>query len=98
MSGDVFEPVGCVEDFNQRNKEGQQGPAKNTADTTAWDIFSTFFDEIANALKGLEGHITVELIAGGLSEELAKMRLGGDGTRPASFPTKYTRMWLSNVP
>ncbi|EIW51999.1 uncharacterized protein TRAVEDRAFT_136302 [Trametes versicolor FP-101664 SS1] len=98
MSGDVFEPVGCVEDFNQRNKEGPQGPAKNNADTTAWDIFSTFFDEIVNALKGLKGHITVELIAGGLSEELAKMRLGGDGTRPANFPTKYTRMWLSNVP
>lgn len=87
-----------MEDSNQRNKEGPQGPAKNNHDTTAWDTFSTFFDEIANALEGLEGHITLELTAGGLSEELAKMRLGGDGTRPANFPTKYTRMWLSNVP
>ncbi|EIW52006.1 uncharacterized protein TRAVEDRAFT_53988 [Trametes versicolor FP-101664 SS1] len=98
LSGDVFEPVNHIEDFNQRNKTRPKGPLKNDANATAWDTFNAFFDEISNALKGLEGHITVELIAGGLSEELAKMRLGGDVTRPASFPRKYTRMWLSNVP
>lgn len=98
MSGDIFEPVSHVEDFNQRNKVRPKGPLKNDANATAWDTFNMFFDEVATALKGLEGHTTVELIAGGLSEELAKMRLGGDVTRPASFPRKYTRMWLSNVP
>ncbi|OJT04049.1 hypothetical protein TRAPUB_5285 [Trametes pubescens] len=98
LSGDVFEPVDHIEDFNQRNKEQPKGPLKNDTNATAWDTFNPFFDEISNVLKGLAGHITVELIAGGLSEELAKMRLGGDVTRPTSFPRKYTRMWLSNVP
>ncbi|KAI0357702.1 hypothetical protein OH77DRAFT_1421794 [Trametes cingulata] len=98
MTGDPFEPVGFVEEFNARDKPTPKGRVKNNANTLAWDVFSTFFENVAAALRGLTGHVTVELICGGLSEELAKMRLKGDVNRPPSFPRKYTRMWLSNVP
>lgn len=64
----------------------------------AWQTCATFFKEVADALLALRSHITLEIIVGGLSEELAKMRFGGDVTRPKEFPRKYTRMWLSNVP
>ncbi|KAH9848533.1 hypothetical protein C2E23DRAFT_785783 [Lenzites betulinus] len=98
VSGDVFEQIHFVDDFNRRNQAGSKDSISGDANTLAWDVFSTFFEEIAAALRGLSGHIAVELIAGGLSEELAKMRFKGDVTRPDKFPRKYTRMWLSNVP
>ncbi|KAI0649800.1 hypothetical protein C8Q79DRAFT_923284 [Trametes meyenii] len=98
MTGDVFEPVGFVEEFSRRNKPSQAGPIKNEVTSTAWNAFKVFFEEVAAALQGLNGHLTLELISGGLSEELTKMRYKGDVTRPAAFPRKYTRMWLSNVP
>ncbi|KAI0634386.1 hypothetical protein C8Q77DRAFT_1217561 [Trametes polyzona] len=97
MSVDAFEPVGQVEDFVKReNVEKRRNDGD--ADELAYDTFDVFFEEIAAALRDLEGHITLELIVGGLSEELAKMRFSGDTTRPAAFPRTYTRMWLSNVP
>ncbi|KAI0366567.1 hypothetical protein BV20DRAFT_1002228 [Pilatotrama ljubarskyi] len=98
MTGDPFETVGFVEEFNKTNKPASKGPVKNDAGTLTWDVFNEFFENISAALRGLSGHITVELICGGLSEELAKMRFKGDVTRPANFPRKYLRMWLSNVP
>lgn len=67
-------------------------------DALAWQTCNTFFQEVAAAMKTLGSRITIELICGGLSEELAKMRFKGDLTRPKEFPRKYTRMWLSNVP
>ncbi|KAI9060048.1 hypothetical protein FKP32DRAFT_1679333 [Trametes sanguinea] len=98
QSGDAFEPVNFIENFVNRHKPRKNGPITNSADTLAWDIFSAFFDEIAKAIEGLGDHVTVELIVGGLSEELAKMRTKADVTRPEVFPRKFTRMWLSNVP
>ncbi|KAI0329760.1 hypothetical protein GY45DRAFT_1279063 [Cubamyces sp. BRFM 1775] len=99
MTGDAWEPVNQLDDFNQRNTpRARRGPITNDANTLVWDVCSKFFGEVATAIRGLEGHLTVELIAGGLSEELAKMRYKGDTTRPANFQRKYTRMWLSNVP
>ncbi|KAH9903204.1 hypothetical protein C8Q73DRAFT_673716 [Cubamyces lactineus] len=99
MLSDAFEVVNHLDDFNQRHTpRTRRGPITNDVNTLAWDICSKFFEVVATAIRGLEGHLTVELIAGGLSEELAKMRYKGDTTRPAEFPRKYTRMWLSNVP
>ncbi|KAI0357701.1 hypothetical protein OH77DRAFT_1475432 [Trametes cingulata] len=98
LSDDPFEPVYCLDDFNKRNKASAQSPIKNDTYTLAWDAFDAFCDGVSAALRGLEGKLTVELIAGGLSEELAKMRFKSDVTRAPSFPRRYTRMWLSNVP
>ncbi|KAI0366568.1 hypothetical protein BV20DRAFT_1055566 [Pilatotrama ljubarskyi] len=98
LSGDPFEPIYSLDDFNEKNKADAQSIIKNDLYTLAWDAFETFSDAVSAALHGLEGKLTVELIAGGLSEELAKMCFEGDVTRPPAFPRKYTRMWLSNVP
>ncbi|KAI0357691.1 hypothetical protein OH77DRAFT_1435494 [Trametes cingulata] len=84
--------------FNRQKGRGDRRGAKVDMNTLAWDIASTFFSEIADALQALRGRITVELICGDLTEELVKMRYQGHATRPSTFPRKYTRMWLSNVP
>ncbi|KAI0738399.1 hypothetical protein C8Q80DRAFT_1124983 [Daedaleopsis nitida] len=62
----------------------------------AWKVCDAFFEDAAAALRNLEQKVTLEFLVGGLSEELAKMRWGGDGSRPKDFPRRFTRMWLSN--
>ncbi|TCD61538.1 hypothetical protein EIP91_008282 [Steccherinum ochraceum] len=51
----------------------------------------------SQALQDMKGHIRIEALTGDLNGELAKMWLGDD-TRPADYPRKFTRGWLSNVP
>lgn len=67
-------------------------------ESTAWDVCSVFFETAATALKTLERKVTLEFMVGELCDELAKMRHDSQTTRPDTFPRKYTRMWLSNVP
>ncbi|TBU53623.1 hypothetical protein BD310DRAFT_887493 [Dichomitus squalens] len=97
----VFEIVSAMDTFNRRNERESKksvGVGKDGKKLLAWQVCDAFFGEAAAALKGLESCITLELICGGLSEELAKIHFKGDLTRPKDFPRKYTRMWLSNVP
>ncbi|PIL28785.1 hypothetical protein GSI_08829 [Ganoderma sinense ZZ0214-1] len=97
----VFDIVAVFDGFNRRNDPNGNdslGIGKGGKKLLAWEVCDAFFGEAAAALKGLESRVTLELICGGLSEELAKMRFKGDLTRLAAFPRKYTRMWLSNVP
>lgn len=95
---DAFEAVSFMSDFNNRHDPDALEKPSIGIDTVTYEVASTFFEGVAHAIRGLRGRITVELVCGGLSEELAKMRLGGDINRPPAFPRKYTRMWLSNVP
>lgn len=86
-------------DFNNRHDPVALKKPSISMDTLTYEVAGAFFEGVSKAIGGLRGRITVELICGGLSEELAKMRLGGDvSDRPPEFPKKYTRMWLSNVP
>ncbi|KAI0772968.1 hypothetical protein BD413DRAFT_492417 [Trametes elegans] len=94
---DAFEPPTDVAEFNDR-ANANKSLIKHDAGTLAWDTFKTFFEDRSAALHGLGDHVNVEMICGGLSEKLAKMNFKGGLTRPAHFPRKYTRMWLSNVP
>lgn len=91
---DMFGTIASFEKFNHRHE--RNGSAGSVY--TAWDSCNKFFEEAAAGLKALGSKIVLELVCGGLSEELAKMRFKGDLTRPSEFPRKYTRMWLSNVP
>ncbi|KAI0657611.1 hypothetical protein C8Q70DRAFT_1055762 [Cubamyces menziesii] len=95
---DMFRTVTYFEQFNRRNTPNAQDLVRTDQHILASQVCGAFFEKAANALKGLAGHLTVELLCGGLSEELAKMQWGADVTRPKEFPRKYTRMWLSNVP
>ncbi len=92
----LFDTVNDINTFNCRDKPEEDSDME--MDTLAFDVCSTFFENVAAALKTLEQHITLEFRVGELCKELAMMRCGGDGTRPDDFPKKYTRMWLSNVP
>ena len=56
------------------------------------------FESVAEALNALDGRVKLEVLSGDVLKELQKMQLGGDYTRPADFPRKFTRMWLSNIP
>ncbi|TCD63140.1 hypothetical protein EIP91_005899 [Steccherinum ochraceum] len=67
-------------------------------DCPCFSVGQAFFSGVVDALKTLKGQIKVEIVYGELSHELAKMGLGGDGSRPDDFPKKYSRMWMSNVP
>lgn len=61
-------------------------------------LVQSFFDAVANALNALDGKVQLEVLCGGLLQELGKMQIGADRSRPAEFPRKFTRAWLSNVP
>ncbi|KAL6298482.1 hypothetical protein BKA93DRAFT_65275 [Sparassis latifolia] len=94
-----MDPFGPIEMFHLFNKRLQLD-AKATQgenDARAFQTSSTFFGAVAEAIKALTRHITLEFLVGGITEELAKMTLKVDHTRPDSFPRLYTRMWLSNV-
>ncbi len=75
-----------------------RGQKQTDPDCPAFSILSMFFDGVVEAITNLKGHLTLELLQGDLNEELVKMQNGDDVTRPQSFPRKYTRIWLSNVP
>ncbi|TCD64568.1 hypothetical protein EIP91_003895 [Steccherinum ochraceum] len=68
------------------------------ADYPALSVGETFFDGVVEALRTLQGRITLEFLQGDLIRELSKMRLNADHTRPTHFPRSYMRMYLSNVP
>ena len=95
---DMFNTIAYLDHFNRRNGPNAQDRIRTNYKMVAWSTCNAFFEEAAAALEALGSSITIECIVGGLSEELAKMRYGGDLTRPKEFPRKYTRMWLSNVP
>lgn len=98
MKYDVFEATGFMADFNNRRDPRAVDRGDIGMETLSYDVAGAFFEETANAFQGLRGRLTVELICGDISEELARMRYEGDVNRPVSFPRKYTRVWLSNVP
>ncbi|KAI0724335.1 hypothetical protein C8T65DRAFT_733972 [Cerioporus squamosus] len=95
---DIFDTVNQLGEFVRRDLPEDLKLRPRGRDALAWQTCDAFFREVDAALKTLGSRIKIELICGGLSEELAKMRFKGDLTRPKEFPRKYTRMWLSNVP
>ncbi|THH27274.1 hypothetical protein EUX98_g6912 [Antrodiella citrinella] len=63
-----------------------------------FSLTMTYFDLLGKAIKCLEGHLRVESLAGDMLGEMAKMWFQNDASRPAAYPRKFTRAWLSNVP
>jgi hypothetical protein len=67
-------------------------------DTPTYGNVSHLITTVVSVLKALKGQIKLEFLCGELTHELAKMRLGADGHRPAEFPRSFNRTWLSNCP
>lgn len=101
MNCDAFTAVRQINTFNVRmdltgDQESVQGDVER--DYPAFSVGETFFDAVVDALKALKGRIILEVIHDDLSSGLLKIRAGATDSRPAEFPKKFTRMWLSNVP
>ncbi|SJK99726.1 uncharacterized protein ARMOST_03037 [Armillaria ostoyae] len=95
-----FHMVSLIEPFNERMRlvKGRNMNARINQDCPAYSVISVFFDAVVDALIALKGRILLELIQDDISAALVKMRIGLDVSRPAHFPRKYSRIWLSNVP
>jgi hypothetical protein len=84
--------------FNRRFGIDKGGELPLEAESPTYTHTMRFFEGAMDALKVLKGSVTLEIMCGGLMEELGKMRLGTDMNRPAKFPRTFTRAYLSNVP
>lgn len=97
MNLDVYQVVDALRYASERLGLLNAG-RKVDPDCPSYSSVQIFFSGVVESLKALQGHIKLEILHGDLMHELAKMRLGGDVSRPINFPRQYTRMWLSNVP
>ncbi|KAJ7500536.1 hypothetical protein B0H11DRAFT_1995698 [Mycena galericulata] len=84
--------------FNRRFGIDKGGELRADPECPAFTHTMRFFQGVMDALKALAGSVKLEIICGGLMEEMGKLRLGTDTTRPAKFPRTFTRAYLSNVP
>ncbi|KAH6888964.1 hypothetical protein BKA70DRAFT_1442577 [Coprinopsis sp. MPI-PUGE-AT-0042] len=69
---------------------------ERTVPKTACSVMGRFFELVLEAFTTHEGKITVELVVDDVFSGL--QRLYHDPGRPRHYPTKFSRMWLSNVP
>ena len=88
--------VSQVATFNKRMK--LEKGAKPSKDCPSYSVVSVFFDAVTKALKKLHGHIKIELDVGDCNVELERILNGQHPTRAQGFPTRFTRMWMSNCP
>ncbi|KAF5329820.1 hypothetical protein D9619_009051 [Psilocybe cf. subviscida] len=66
--------------------------------TNGFETTTQFFTMVAQSLARLKGVLQIEVIVNDVLTGIPKAVAGDLGPWPASFPQKYTRMWLSNVP
>ncbi|KAJ7780170.1 hypothetical protein DFH07DRAFT_465077 [Mycena maculata] len=92
-----FEAPGYIDLFNHRFGINST-TADDKPDAPCFSNFVDLFDKVSEALTSLKSQVKLEFLCGELTQELSKMRLGGDHTRPADFPRAYQRGHLSNVP
>ena len=93
---DAFTLVQQIGEFNQKTGIKDKDP-RAQVESPAYSYAASFFNAVVDSIKTLGDNLKVELICGEVNHELAKIRLGTD-SRPAEFPKKFTRIWLSNIP
>ncbi|KAH9916974.1 uncharacterized protein BXZ73DRAFT_105668 [Epithele typhae] len=97
---DIFSAPEVLEEFCHEQKAANRRTTPMPCfddGTRTFHICSAFFSETAAAIKALQSRLTLEFVHGGLPETLSQMRVGAL-KRPGSFPSQFTRMWMSNVP
>jgi hypothetical protein len=87
-----------IDDFNRRFGIDTGGQLPADPDSPAFTHTTRFFQGAIDGLKALQGSITLEILYGGLTQELAKMQLGTDTSRPTKFPRTFSRAYISNIP
>lgn len=96
MSLDSF---GCVQEiarFSEQKGLKDMNKGRKTA-SPAFSYLVTFFEATVAAAKAMKDHLRIEFMGGEINAQLSKISLGVD-RRPAEFPRKFTRIWLSNIP
>lgn len=83
-------------------------PSQPQEPTRLFDYFAPFFQDVAKAMKHLEGRVRIEAVLNDYVDFAEKLRFGlyreTDGLsaaafeRPKDFPNMYDRIHLSNIP
>ena len=87
--------------------ESGQEPPKNPSGL--FDYFKSFFTNVAGSLRALEGRFVIEFIHGEMADVLERLRYNvleqrniisqqNSGPDPESFPIRYDRIHMSNIP
>ncbi|KAF6743653.1 hypothetical protein DFP72DRAFT_827356 [Ephemerocybe angulata] len=109
---DLFQTIHYFAEFDEIYGLGNGENGEGKRESPAWAYGAAFFMGVVEAIKELtlgedegEGGVSgggdrlkIEFVADGLHEYLAKMRAHAEDTRPETFPTKWTRIWLGSVP
>lgn len=92
--------MGLEENFGWRivNRLADKSELERNLDALAYTRGALFFRHAARAFKALRAKLTFEVVAGDVFAWLERLRLGLARPADSTYPTKYTRMWLSNVP
>ncbi|EPQ56471.1 hypothetical protein GLOTRDRAFT_40012, partial [Gloeophyllum trabeum ATCC 11539] len=98
MRFDAFQAPRQVLTFNEWSGLEEKAPSSVKRYAPVFLHMSHFLDATMKAVKECGSCLKLEILYGELTQELGKMRFGGDHTRPESFPRHFTRIWLSNVP
>lgn len=97
---EVVKPFSSINTYAKAVAEfGPRRPPAYCKGSNAYDLTAQFFDLVVDSIGALEEGLTLEIMVGDLMAGTSKL-IAGDLSlsRPESFPKKYTRMWLSNVP
>jgi hypothetical protein len=96
---DIPNPYDNIDGFAKAVKEFQlTKPPTFCAGESSFDISSQYFEMVADAIRTLHEGLKIEIIVGDVMSGIPRLLEGDMAPRPDTFPKKYTRMWLSNVP
>jgi hypothetical protein len=100
INTDVVNAMNNVIQIHVYNQRKGLYDAQNKVDPNcpSYSILGVFFDALNVAIAKLKDHLTVELLMDDCNVALSKIRNGDRLDRPSVFPTRYTRIWLSNIP
>ncbi|EJD44613.1 hypothetical protein AURDEDRAFT_185020 [Auricularia subglabra TFB-10046 SS5] len=91
---------GLEENFGWRivGRKAEMEELERNSDALTFTRGVLFFRRAARAFKALRGRLTFEVVTSDVFAWLEKLKLGLARPAGSMYPTKYTRMWLSNVP
>jgi hypothetical protein len=92
---------------SQLFSESEEEPPKNPSGL--FDYFKSFFTSVVGGLRALEGRFVIEFVHGEMADVLERLRYNvleqrnsvseqNPGPDPKSFPIRYDRIHLSNIP
>lgn len=98
----VFTTIAGFEEYlGERIRDGSKADYRGVGPGgMAFEHGALFFRRAARAYKALRGKVMFEVVQDDVYSWMERCQLGlaRTGSTRSSFPTQFTRMWLSNVP